>query len=70
MNISVSETMHAFITRRTREHFHSSVSEYIRSLVRQDQIKVWNEAPKEHFRLPRLANDCLPDATDQDDGWV
>lgn len=36
MNISVSEEMYSLILDRTRSGCHSTVSEYIRSLVRRD----------------------------------
>ena len=39
MNISVSEDMYSFIRKRGQSYCYSSVSEYIRSLVRQDQFR-------------------------------
>lgn len=37
MNISVSDEMHRIILHRVRTGGHSTVSEYIRSLVRRDR---------------------------------
>lgn len=55
INISLPEETLAFIRDRSRECYFSSASEYIRSLVRQDQLKV--RKPKR--RALRTANDCM-----------
>jgi len=62
MNISVSEETFAFIRRRSRECYFSSASEYIRSLVRRDQMKV--QKPKRRAKL-RTANECMSSVLDR-----
>ena len=66
MNISVTDEMHRFILARTRAGRHSSVSEYIRSLVRGDGHGSLDLSPKPPGR-PRRANDYLsnPAASDE-----
>ena len=66
MNISVSDEMHRFILARVRAGGHSTVSEYIRSLVRRDGHAVPNLPPAK-YEPPRRANDYFsnPDAADE-----
>ena len=62
ITISVSDEMHRLIQKGTRSGCHSTVSEYIRSLVRRD---VWHEAviQTEPIYPPlRTANQCMEDA--------
>ena len=56
MNISVTDEMHRFILARTRAGRHSSVSEYIRSLVRGDGHDPLDLSPGPP-NPPRRAND-------------
>jgi len=56
LNISLPEETLEFIRKRRRECYYSSASEYIRSLVRQDQLKA--QKPKRRTRL-RTANECM-----------
>jgi Arc/MetJ-type ribon-helix-helix transcriptional regulator len=39
INISVSDEMYEFILRQVREHFHYSISDYLRSLIRHDEFR-------------------------------
>jgi antitoxin ParD1/3/4 len=48
MNISLPETLREYVEHRVEEEGFSSVSEYIRQLVREDQKK------KDHERLETL----------------
>lgn len=56
ITISVSEPLYNTILERTRETWCSSVSEYIRRLVRQDENE--RGAPEE-FPRPRRARDII-----------
>ncbi len=60
MNISVTEDMYRQIREGVRAGFHSSVSEYIRALVRRDRnAAVEREQPQPYSLRP--ANDYLRD---------
>lgn len=63
MNISVSDEMHRFILARVRACGHSTVSEYIRSLVRRDGLAMPETAVPKHVPS-RQVNDYFaePDA--------
>ena len=61
LNISFPEETLVFIQNRSRECFFSSVSEYIRSLIRADQLKV--RKPK-RMKL-RTANECMNSPRDR-----
>ena len=39
MNISMPEEMYDFVVTQVSERFHYSVSDYLRSLIRQDQVR-------------------------------
>lgn len=60
MNISVPEDMYEFILESTRQKRFGSVSEYIRSLVRQDRLEqiAQTEVPQENWEI-RPINECL-----------
>lgn len=66
MNISVSDEMHRFILARLRACGHSTVSEYIRSLVRRDGHAMPGLSPAK-YEPPRQVNDYFsnPDAADE-----
>jgi Arc/MetJ-type ribon-helix-helix transcriptional regulator len=65
MNISVPEDMYSFIRKRGESYCYSSVSEYIRALVRRDQF---NENEKINpSPPPRRANDWFIHDDDYDD---
>ncbi len=57
LNISFPEETLDFIRRRAREEYYSSVSEYTRSLIRQDQRN--NKPPEKPYRKLRTANDAM-----------
>jgi Arc/MetJ-type ribon-helix-helix transcriptional regulator len=59
MNISVSEEMHRWIREGMRAGFHSSVSEYIRTLVRRDRNPPEKESTAGSIEDLRTANDYL-----------
>jgi Arc/MetJ-type ribon-helix-helix transcriptional regulator len=62
ITISVSEEIYALIQEGTRSRFHSTVSEYIRFLVRSDRRP---DAVKQEVAAilpPRTANQCVDDA--------
>ena len=61
MNISVSEEMYSVIVKNARAGFHSSVSEYIRSLVRRDTRESLRSREEVKPPPPRRANDCFVD---------
>ncbi len=62
ITISVSDEMHDLIDQGRRVHFYSTVSEYVRFLVRRDQRP---DAVKEkevvYTRRPRTMNQCMED---------
>ncbi|MBK9215320.1 MAG: hypothetical protein IPM59_06920 [Chloracidobacterium sp.] len=62
ITISVSEDLHAAILDAARKRFYSSVSEYIRFLVRNDNLKP-EAKPAGPPRLPRSANERIAAAT-------
>lgn len=63
MTISVSEEMYDLIYEGTRSRFYSSVSEYIRFLVRRDQRPDAVAVRKEKFDTTlRTANECIETA--------
>lgn len=66
MNISVTDEMHGFILARTRAGRHSSVSEYIRSLVRSDSPEPLDLSPRQPSP-PRRANDYFTDLAAADE---
>ena len=59
VNISVSEDMFSVIQNRTRAGYHSSVSEYIRSLVRRDDQESIRFKEEESYKPPQKANDAF-----------
>lgn len=61
MNISVSEEMYSLILDRTRSGCHSTVSEYIRSLVRRDLFEHRGRR-RQKAATPRRANDYFEQA--------
>ena len=58
ITISVSEDMYDAIHDAARKRFYSSVSEYIRFLVRNDDLKAETK-PAEPARLPLTANERM-----------
>ena len=62
ITISVSDEMHSLIYDGMHSHFYSTVSEYIRFLVRRDQRP--ESVKKQEFadRPPRTANQFIEDA--------
>ena len=61
ITISVSDEMHDLIDQGRRVHFYSTVSEYVRFLVRRDQRP---DAVKERevvYKPSRTANQCMED---------
>ncbi len=62
LTISVSEEMYSLIQKGTRTHFCSSVSEYIRYLVRCDQRPDVVKESKLAPRPLRTANQAMEDA--------
>lgn len=59
ITISVSDEMHSLIHKGARSHYYSTVSEYIRFLVRRDQRPdSITEAKTEHPPV-RTANECI-----------
>ena len=66
ITISVPEEMYSFIFERSRSRFYGAVSEYIRSLVREDQFRCRdNRVVKQNFARPRKANDFLGHADEE-----
>ncbi|MFZ1702595.1 MAG: hypothetical protein WBO10_03155 [Pyrinomonadaceae bacterium] len=63
VNISMSEDMYSFIRVRIRDRFHSSVSEYIRALIRADKGNDRAVEPTPHRKL-RRANDAFDSLLD------
>jgi Arc/MetJ-type ribon-helix-helix transcriptional regulator len=64
MNISVSEEMYSLILDRAKAGCHSTVSEYIRSLVRRDLFEHrGRRATKPSRPRPRRANEYFTQAT-------
>ena len=61
ITISVSDEMHSLITEGMRAHFYSSVSEYIRFLVRRDQRPEAVEEKEFPNVPPRTANQVIED---------
>ncbi len=59
MNISLSEEMHSFILERVRAEYHSSASEYIRSLIRRERSNLGAEQSPAVLPPPRTANEVL-----------
>jgi Arc/MetJ-type ribon-helix-helix transcriptional regulator len=59
--------MHSAILERVRAGYHSSVSEYIRSLVRRDRFAP-DQGSGEKRTYPRLrrANECITEITKPD----
>ena len=62
ITISVSDEMYSLIYQGSRSHFYSSVSEYIRFLVRRDQRPDMIKEEELAYRPPRTANQCIEDA--------
>ncbi|MFN0278951.1 MAG: type II toxin-antitoxin system ParD family antitoxin [Pyrinomonadaceae bacterium] len=62
ITISVSDEMHSLISEGMRSHFYSTVSEYIRFLVRRDQRPDAVHEPKLVYAEPRTVNQCIEDA--------
>ncbi|MBX7054181.1 MAG: hypothetical protein K1X36_04420 [Pyrinomonadaceae bacterium] len=63
ITISVSEEMYSLIQQGTRTHFCSSVSEYIRYLVRRDQRHDLVKEEVQPVRRPlRTANQAMENA--------
>jgi Arc/MetJ-type ribon-helix-helix transcriptional regulator len=67
MNISVSEEMYSYILKSVREGCHSSVSEYVRSLVRRDRSeRLDRSAGREETVTLRRVNEVLADLRKRD----
>ena len=64
--ISMSEAMYDVVLERKHAGFHSSVSEYIRSLVRRDARESRKPVSEPLYARPRRANEYMVDPTDQD----
>lgn len=60
ITISVSEEMHDLIYKGMRSNYHSTVSEYIRSLVRRDH-PVESSQKDQLFPIPQRINDVMKD---------
>ena len=51
ITFTVSDEMNEFIQGQVREHFHFTVSDYLRSLIRRDEVRVasgrslWKDHP-------------------------
>ena len=58
INISVPEEMFSFIQERGQSYRYCSVSEYIRSLVRDDQFRE-EEKANQPSPEPNRASDCV-----------
>lgn len=58
MNISVPEEMFSYIQERGQSYRFCSASEYIRSLVRSDQMRE-EEKAGQPSPAPRRASDCV-----------
>ncbi len=59
ITISVSDEMHSLIYEGMRSRFYSTVSEYIRFLVRRDQRPDAVKEPEVIYTPPRTANQCI-----------
>jgi Arc/MetJ-type ribon-helix-helix transcriptional regulator len=64
MNISVPEEMFAYIQERGQSYRYCSVSEYIRSLVRDDQFREEKKANQPSLE-PRRASECVDMVRDE-----
>ena len=62
ITISVSDEMHSLIHTGMRSLYYSTVSEYIRFLVRRDQMPVASEQNEDTFTMPRTANQVIEEA--------
>ena len=62
ITISVSDEMHSLIHKGMRSRYYSTVSEYIRFLVRRDQMPVASEQNEDTFTMPRTANQVIEEA--------
>ena len=61
ITISVSDEMHDLIYEGMRSHYYSTVSEYVRFLVRRDQLPDAVKEKKAAYTPPRTANQCMED---------
>ena len=62
ITISVSDEMHSLIHKGMRSHYYSTVSEYLRFLVRRDQMPVASEKDEDTFTMPKTANQVIEEA--------
>lgn len=61
ITISVSEEMHTLIHSGMKSRYYSTVSEYIRFLVRRDQAPDAVLLTEEPVEMPRTANQVIED---------
>lgn len=54
--------MHSLINKGMHAGYHSTVSEYLRFLVRRDQMPVASRQKEEEFTMPKTANQVIEDA--------
>ena len=62
ITISVSDAMHSLIYEGMRSNSYCTVSEYIRFLVRRDQMPYTARQDNRMTRPPRTMNQCMEDA--------
>ena len=62
ITISVSDEMHSLIHKGMRSRYYSTVSEYIRFLVRRDQMPVASEKAVDTSTMPQTANQAIDEA--------
>ena len=62
ITISVSDEMHRLIHEGTRSRYHSTVSEYIRFLVRRDRRPASVIEQEPEYPPPRTMNQWMEDA--------
>ena len=62
ITISVTDEMHSQIHEGMRSRYYSTVSEYIRFLVRRDRIPAAIRQNAEEFAMPKTANEVMEEA--------
>ena len=62
ITISVSDEMHSLIHKGMRSRFYSTVSEYMRFLIRRDQMSVASEKAEDTFTMPQTTNQAIDEA--------
>ena len=62
ITISVSDEMHSLIHKGMRSRYYSTVGEYMRFLVRRDQIPAASEEKADTFEMPQTANQVIEEA--------